>query len=110
MGPGGQAAGAEGNRTRESIQRSNRRCVARAASLDYRLGARCGRQGEIRRRRAAARSELERPDPRMPVEAAAGSEVLARVPESAVIRRVDAHAAVVPPAVEAPGLGPGTLN
>ena len=46
----------------------------------------------------------------MPVKAAAGSQILGGVPEGAVVRRVDAHAAVVAPAVETSGLGPGTLN
>src|SRR5207237_9592123 len=52
------------------------------------------------RRKARTVRELEGPDAGMPVERAARREVLGRVPEGAVIHRVDRHRAVVAPALE----------
>src|SRR5207249_1001672 len=48
----------------------------------------------------AAARELERPDSRVPVEGAVRGEVLVRVPECAVVGRIDTHARVVAPAAE----------
>ena len=47
-----------------------------------------------------AAGELERSDPRAPVEGAGGLQVLGGIPEGAVVDRVDRHRAVVAPAVE----------
>src|SRR6185369_4864285 len=41
--------------------------------------------------------ELERPDPGLPVEAAGDRVILLRVPEGAVVGRIDDHRAVVSP-------------
>ena len=60
-----------------------------------------------RRRRAwrrAARRELEGADARAPRRRAGGLDVLGRVPEGAVVDRVDGHARVVAPAVRGAGL------
>src|SRR5664279_5115176 len=51
-----------------------------------------------------AARELERRDPGAPVPRTVGLQVLARVPEGAVVHRVDGHGAVVTPAVQRPGL------
>src|SRR6266851_5676474 len=47
-----------------------------------------------------AGTELERADPRRPVEAASCRVVLLRVPEGAVVNWIERHRAVVPPTME----------
>ena len=47
-----------------------------------------------------AARELETPDSRAPVERAARLEVLIRVPERAVVQRIDGHGAVIAPSTE----------
>src|SRR5213078_3294369 len=59
---------------------------------------RAGRHDD-RSRRARAIGELEIADARPPVEAARRGVVLLRVPERAVVHGVDAHRAVIAPAV-----------
>ena len=48
-----------------------------------------------------AAGELERNEPRVPVEAAIVWKVLVRIPEGAVIDWIDGHAGVVSPAAQA---------
>src|SRR5262249_59654661 len=62
---------------------------------------------EIVARRGAARRELERCDPGLPVERSVRRDVLARKPERAVVRRVDRHRRVIAPARERPSLRAG---
>ena len=52
-----------------------------------------------------ASGELERIEARVPVKAAGGFQVLLRIPERAVIGRIDGHAGIVAPAVQASVLG-----
>src|SRR5664280_542603 len=47
-----------------------------------------------------AARELETPDSRAPVECAARLEVLIRVPERAVVRRINGHGAVIAPSIQ----------
>src|SRR5204863_4054467 len=62
---------------------------------------RCRRQGGAR---PTARCELEGPNASLPVKRTVSCQVFVRVPESAVIGRVDAHTAVVTPATASVGL------
>src|SRR5205085_10242251 len=73
----------------------------------------CGASCSSARRpcRSAAARELERGDARRPVEGAAALQVFGRVPERAVVHRVDRHGAVVAPAREvAAALRAGALD
>ena len=47
-----------------------------------------------------AAGELETPDSRAPVERAARLEVLIRVPERAVVHRINGHGAVIAPSIQ----------
>src|SRR5205814_496224 len=74
----------------------------RAAFEDAGLVRRLGNR-HVRDVRARAARELEVADPSAPVEAAVRGVVLLRVPEGAVVDRVDGYVAVVAPAVERVG-------
>ena len=70
--------------------------------------ARPGRAGRARRRRTATR-ELEAPDARSPRVRPGRLQIFLRVPERAVVDRVDAHHRVVAPAEGGPRLRAGAL-
>src|SRR5207253_4468172 len=60
--------------------------------------------------RSVASGELKGPDYGFPVKTAVVWKILAGVPERAVVRRIDAQCAVVPPAVEVAVLRTGTFD
>ena len=69
-----------------------------------------GRRRVQREARRAALGELEVADARAPVELAVRRVVLVRVPERAVVDRVDGQRAVVAPAVAGTGLAAGAVE
>src|SRR5262249_12234814 len=58
----------------------------------------------------SASGEFEIRDARAPVEAAAGFQILGGVPESAIVNRIHAQAAVIAPAAQASGLGAHAIS
>ncbi len=77
----------------------------RTAGAGVGAGRKAGRAG-----RQGAAWEAERGHPSVPVEGAAGGDVLICVPEGAVVHRVDRHRRVVTPAVEAKALDAGPVD
>src|SRR6185312_5304668 len=93
--------------TVEARDRANRDGVRRRRA---RADSNLIRRRIQREARRAALGELEAADARAPVELARRRVVLARVPERAVVDRVDRERAVVAPAVAGAGLAAGAVE